>query len=74
MPKAPALQFAIEMAFSGLNSHHPFLHFDTQFTHHQQMIPINGLIWMGDVDTMMTQLEQKNQTWIFMYQNQSWCN
>ena len=57
--KAPALQFAIEMAFSGLNSHHPLLHFDTQFTHHQQTIPINGLIWMGNVDTMMTQLEQK---------------
>lgn len=57
--KAPAVQFAIEMAFSGLNSHHPLLHFDTQFIHHQQMIPINGLIWMGDVETMMTQLEQK---------------
>ena len=57
--KAPAFQFAIEMAFSGLNSHHPLLHFDTQFTHHQQTIPINGLIWMGNVDTMMTQLEQK---------------
>ena len=57
--KAPALQFAIEMAFSGLNSHHPLLHFDTQFTHHQQTIPINGLIWMGNVDTMMTQLEEK---------------
>jgi o-succinylbenzoate synthase len=57
--KAPAVQFAIEMAFSGLDSHHPLLHFDTQFTHHQQMIPINGLIWMGDVDAMTTQLEQK---------------
>lgn len=57
--KAPAVQFAIEMAFSGLDSHHPFLHFDTQFTHHQQMIPINGLIWMGDIDSMMIQLEQK---------------
>ena len=57
--KAPAVQFAIEMAFSGLDSDHPLLHFDTQFIHHQQMIPINGLIWMGDVETMMTQLEQK---------------
>lgn len=57
--KAPAVQFAIEMAFSGLNSHHPLLHFDTPFVHQQQMIPINGLIWMGDVETMMTQLEQK---------------
>ena len=57
--KAPAVQFAIEMAFSGLDSHHPLLHFDTPFVHHQQMIPINGLIWMGDVETMMTQLEQK---------------
>lgn len=57
--KAPAVQFAIEMAFSGLDSHHPLLHFDTQFVHHQQMIPINGLIWMGDIENMMAQLEQK---------------
>jgi o-succinylbenzoate synthase len=57
--KAPALQFAIEMAFSGLDSYHPLLHFDTQFIHQRQMIPINGLIWMGDVEAMMTQLEQK---------------
>ena len=57
--KAPAVQFAIEMAFSGLDSHHPLLHFDTPFVHQQQMIPINGLIWMGDVETMLTQLEQK---------------
>ena len=57
--KAPAVQFAIEMAFSGLDSHHPLMHFDTQFIHQQQMIPINGLIWMGDVEAMMTQLEQK---------------
>jgi len=57
--KAPAVQFAIEMAFSGLESHHPLLHFDTQFIHHQQMIPINGLIWMGDIESMMAQLEQK---------------
>ena len=27
--EAPAVQFAIEMAFSGLDSHHPLLHFDT---------------------------------------------
>ena len=57
--KAPAVKFAIEMAFSGLDSHHPLLHFDTQFIHQQQMLPINGLIWMGDVKAMMTQLEQK---------------
>ena len=57
--KAPAVQFALEMAFSGVDSNHPLLHFDTQFSHHQQMIPINGLIWMGDVEAMMTQLEQK---------------
>ena len=57
--KSPAIQFAIEMAFSGFYSHHPLLHFDTKFTHHQQKIPINGLIWMGDVETMMTQLNQK---------------
>ena len=57
--EAPAVQFAIEMAFSGLNSDHPLLHFHTKFTHHQQTIPINGLIWMGGVETMMTQLEQK---------------
>ena len=57
--KAPAVQFAIEMAFSGLDSHHPLLHYDTQFTHHQQTIPINGLIWMGGIETMMNQLEKK---------------
>lgn len=56
---SPAMQFALEMAFSGLESSHPLLHFDTAFVHDQQMIPINGLIWMSDVESMMTQLEQK---------------
>ena len=55
----PAMQFALEMAFSGLESSHPLLHFDTAFVHDQQMIPINGLIWMSDVESMMTQLNQK---------------
>ena len=56
---SPAMQFALEMAFSGLESSHPLLHFDTAFVHDQQMIPINGLIWMSDVESMMTQLNQK---------------
>ena len=55
----PAIQFAIEMAFSGLSSSHPLLHFDTPFVHHQQMIPINGLIWMSDVEHMMNQIENR---------------
>lgn len=57
--EAPAVQFAIEMAFSGLESRHPLLHFDTPVINGHQTIPINGLIWMGDIESMMTQLEQK---------------
>ncbi|MDC3079362.1 o-succinylbenzoate synthase [Flavobacteriaceae bacterium] len=56
---SPAMQFALEMAFSGLDSSHPLLHFNTAFVYDQQMIPINGLIWMSDVESMMTQLNQK---------------
>jgi O-succinylbenzoate synthase len=55
----PAIQFAIEMIFSGLASSHPLLHFDTPFIHHQQMIPINGLIWMSDVQHMKNQIENR---------------
>ena len=58
--EAPAVQFAIEMAFSGLESRHPLLHFDTPVINGHQTIPINGLIWMGDIESMMAQLEQKN--------------
>ena len=35
------------------------LSFKNSFYSNEQRIPINGLIWMGSVDQMITQLEDK---------------
>lgn len=58
----PSIQFGLEMAFQSLVAEHPFELFPSKFTQHQQGIPINGLIWMGDKTSMLAQIEEKLQS------------
>ena len=55
----PSIQFGLEQALLSLQSTDPFELFASDFTQKESPIPINGLIWMGDTDYMLKQLEQK---------------
>ncbi|GAB1404281.1 o-succinylbenzoate synthase [Lentimicrobium sp.] len=55
----PSIDFALETALLDLASGGQRLLFDTPFTRGERSIPINGLIWMGDEQFMLQQLEQK---------------
>jgi len=55
----PSILFGYEMAMKSLQSADPFTLFPSPFTEQQDSIPINGLVWMGDQDFMMQQLEEK---------------
>lgn len=55
----PSIQMGLECAFLSLESEHPFLLFDNHFSMGEKAIPINGLIWMGDVDFMIRQVKEK---------------
>lgn len=55
----PTIRFALETAL--LDLHYGGLRkiFDNKFWHGKMNIPINGLIWMGDLDFMQQQMTQK---------------
>lgn len=55
----PSIQMGVEMAFISLKANDPFLLYPSSFTAHKTELPINGLIWMGDEDFMLTQIEDK---------------
>lgn len=55
----PSIQFGVEQAFLSLRSSNPFHLFDSTFLEDQQPISINGLVWMGDIEFMHRQIEQK---------------
>ena len=56
----PALKFAIETAYHSLEGcDSPFHLFDSDFTNKKKGIPINGLIWMGDITFMNKQIKSK---------------
>jgi o-succinylbenzoate synthase len=55
----PSILFGYEMAMRSLQSADPFTLFPSPFTQNQDSIPINGLVWMGNKDFMMQQLEEK---------------
>lgn len=58
----PSLQFGMETAFQSLESEDPFLLFPSAFTQGEKIIPINGLVWMGQPDYMKEQIEEKLAT------------
>ncbi len=55
----PAIRFALEMAFLDLNNGGQRVLFPSSFVSEQKSVPINGLIWMGDIKYMTAQLQQK---------------
>ena len=59
----PSILFGLETARLSLQaSQHgqsPFRLYDTPFTRGEAGIPINGLVWMGDLPTMLRRMEEK---------------
>lgn len=54
----PALLFALETAMLHYHRNNIIL-FDSPFTRGETGIPINGLIWMNDAETMLRQIKEK---------------
>ena len=55
----PSIQMGVEMAFLSLEQIDCFSLFPSSFSKGEDMIPINGLIWMGDQQFMLDQVEEK---------------
>lgn len=55
----PSIQFGVEMVFRSFNSEDPFKLFPSEFTNGEKVIPINGLVWMGDKAFMKQQITEK---------------
>lgn len=57
----PSIQFGIETALLDMQNGGKGFLFDTPFTHGNEGIPINGLVWMGNYDEMLARLEEKTK-------------
>ncbi len=55
----PSIQFGLEQAFLSLRGATPFDLFPSDFTKEEDPITINGLIWMGEKDFMLQQVQEK---------------
>ena len=55
----PSIRFGIETALHDFLNGGKRIIFDNEFSRGQQAIAINGLIWMGNKDFMLTQIEEK---------------
>lgn len=55
----PSIQFGLETAFKSIESKDSFEIFSSRFTQSKDVIPINGLIWMGTETFMKQQIKQK---------------
>ena len=55
----PSMLFGLETAWRQLHRGGSTALSDTPFARGEEGIPINGLVWMGDFDTMAARLEQK---------------
>ena len=55
----PSIRFALETALLDWLNGGKRLIFDNDFYYGKMEIPINGLIWMGDKDTMRQRMQQK---------------
>lgn len=58
-PKFPSIQFGLETAFLDLLHGGERIIFDNSFSKGEVGIPINGLVWMGDMEDMLLQLTSK---------------
>lgn len=57
----PALRFGLETALLDLLNGGRRVVFDNDFSQGKRRLPINGLVWMGDRETMTRQVEEKLQ-------------
>jgi o-succinylbenzoate synthase len=57
--KISSVHFALETAFQDLQNGGRQLLFPSGFTEGKQGIPINGLIWMGEPEFMLQQIQEK---------------
>lgn len=55
----PAIQFGLETALLDLKSGGNKILFPTGFSNGSLALPINGLVWMGDIDFMSRQIAEK---------------
>lgn len=55
----PSVSFALETAMLDLKNGGQRILFQSKFTQGKQPIPINGLIWMGEADDMLRQMNDK---------------
>lgn len=55
----PSIRFGIEQLERSIAAQHPFEIYPSDFTEGQKKLPINGLIWMGDLDFMQNQIDDK---------------
>ena len=55
----PSIQMGVEMAFMSLEQSDSFSLYPSAFSKGEASIPINGLIWMGDQQFMLDQVEEK---------------
>lgn len=55
----PSIQFGLEQAILDYTNGCRGVYFPSSFTQGNSYIPINGLVWMGDIETMLRRLESK---------------
>lgn len=58
MRNYPSMLFGVETALAQLSRTDGML-YDTPFSHGEEGIPINGLVWMGTHDEMLSRLKEK---------------
>lgn len=57
----PSILFGLESAWLSYK-HRDFIFYDTPLTRHEKAIPINALVWMGDYESLRTQIDEILQT------------
>ncbi|MBP9186858.1 MAG: o-succinylbenzoate synthase [Bacteroidia bacterium] len=57
----PSVKFAFETAFLSSQHNQDFMVYDTPFYHGNQLIDINGLVWMNEPSTMLNEAISKAQ-------------
>ncbi len=55
----PSIRFGLETAIKDFETGGKMILFPSQFTGGKAVIPINGLVWMGDIDFMKKQVAKK---------------
>ncbi len=59
LDKVPSVQFALEQALLDLKNNGDKILFPSKFTSGMELIRTNGLIWMGEPDYMIDQINEK---------------